>query len=57
MGLNCMRGLVEKFGEKIVNQALDIIEIYLEKATELKQTIGITKVIYNMTQAAPIKLL
>jgi hypothetical protein len=26
MGLSCMRGLVEKFGEKLVNEALDIFE-------------------------------
>ena len=33
MGLNCMRGLVEKFGEKLVNGAVDILETYLEGAT------------------------
>lgn len=30
MGLGCMRGLVEKFGERIVNDSLDILESYLE---------------------------
>lgn len=30
MGLGCMRGLVEKFGERIVNESLDILEGYLE---------------------------
>ena len=30
MGLACMRGLVEKFGERIVNESLDIFEGYLE---------------------------
>ena len=35
MGLNCMRGLVEKFGEKLVSESLDILELYLERATEL----------------------
>ncbi len=30
MGLACMRGLVEKFGERIVNESLDIFESYLE---------------------------
>jgi hypothetical protein len=29
-----MRGLVEKFGEKLVNEALDIFEEILESATE-----------------------
>lgn len=35
MGLNCMRGIAEKFGEKIINQSLDILESYLEKATDV----------------------
>ena len=30
MGLACMRGLVEKFGERVVNESLDIFESYLE---------------------------
>jgi len=34
MGLACMRGLVEKFGERIVNESLDIFEGYLEQATD-----------------------
>ena len=34
MGLACMRGMVEKFGEKLVSRALDILERLLEKATE-----------------------
>lgn len=32
MGLNCMRGIVEKFGEKVVNETLDILEGYFERA-------------------------
>lgn len=35
MGLACLRGLVEKFGERIVNESLDIFEGYLEQATDL----------------------
>lgn len=35
MGLACLRGLVEKFGERIVNESLDIFEGYLEEATDL----------------------
>ena len=38
MGLACMRGLVEKFGERIVNESLTIFEGYLEKATDKHQT-------------------
>lgn len=34
MGLACMRGLVEKFGEKLVGRALDIFEHLLDMATE-----------------------
>jgi hypothetical protein len=34
MGLSCMRGLVEKFGEKLVSEALDILEEILESSTE-----------------------
>jgi hypothetical protein len=29
MGLGCMRGLVARFGEKIVNDSLDIFEGFL----------------------------
>lgn len=34
MGLACMRGLVEKFGEKLVNEALDIFEEILENVED-----------------------
>jgi hypothetical protein len=34
MGLGCMRGLVEKFGEKLVNEALDIFEEILENVED-----------------------
>ena len=57
MGLNCMRGLVEKFGEKIVTEAIDILESYLERATDNSQIIGISKALLNMAAAAPTKLL
>lgn len=33
MGLNCMRGIVEKFGEKFVSETIDILESYMERAT------------------------
>jgi len=57
MGLACMRGLVEKFGERIVNESLDIFEGYLEQATDQHQTSGINKVILNMAGAASHRLL
>lgn len=53
MGLNCLRGLVEKFGEQIVNKSIDIFEVYLERATETAQVIGISKALFNMVEAAP----
>jgi len=34
MGLGCIRGIVEKMGEKIVARAIEIFENLLEKATE-----------------------
>jgi hypothetical protein len=57
MGLNCFRGIVEKFGERFVSDVIDILESYMERATSLKQSIGLTKALYNMAYAAPIKLL
>ena len=57
MGLSCMRGLVEKFGERIVNESLDIFESYLEQATDINQTSGINRVILNMAGAASHRLL
>ncbi len=57
MGLSCMRGLVEKFGEKLVNQALDIFEELLSKVTENNETVGICRVMYNMVAASTHRLL
>lgn len=57
MGLNCMRGITEKFGEKFVGETLDILESYMERATSIDQNIAVTKAIYNMVSAAPIKLI
>ena len=57
MGLNCMRGIVEKFGEKFVGETIDILESYMERATSVQQTIAVTKAIFNMAFAAPIKLI
>lgn len=57
MGLSCMRGLVEKFGERIVNESLTIFEGYLEKATDKQQTSGINRVILNMAGSAGHRLL
>ena len=57
MGLGCMRGLVEKFGEKLVGRALDIFEQLLNKSTENNQTVGICKVMFNMVSASTHRLL
>ena len=57
MGLNTLRGICEKFGEKFVSDTIDILESYMERATSLNQSIGITKAIYNMAYAAPTKLI
>jgi len=57
MGLSCMRGLVEKFGEKLVNRALDIFEQKLDKVTEDDQCVGICKVMFNMVSASAHRLL
>jgi hypothetical protein len=57
MGLACMRGLVEKFGERIVNESLDIFEGYLEQAKDANQTSGINRVILNMAGAASYRIL
>jgi len=57
MGLACVRGLVEKFGERVVNETLDIFEGYLEQAKELRQTAGIARVVLNMAGAASHRLL
>ncbi len=57
MGLNCMRGIVEKFGEKFVSDVIDILESYMERATSILETVAVTKSIYNMAFAAPIKLI
>ena len=35
MGLNCIRGVCEKFGEKFVIEIIDIFENYMERATSL----------------------
>lgn len=36
MGLNCMRGIVEKFGEKFCGETIDILESYMERATSIE---------------------
>jgi len=57
MGLACMRGMVEKFGEKVVNKVLDIFETLLDKSTDSSQTVGICRVLFNMASAASYRLL
>lgn len=57
MGLSCIRGIVEKMGEKLVIRAIEIFENLLEKVTEKTQSVGICKVIFNMAGAASHRLL
>lgn len=52
-----MRGLVEKFGEKLVNRAIDIFERKLDTVTETDQSVGICKVMFHMVGAASHRLL
>ncbi len=52
-----MRGIVEKFGEKVVIETLDILESYMERASQVTQIVAISKALYNMSYAAPTKLL
>ena len=48
MGLACMRGVVEKFGEKLIGQAIDIFESLIETSSSQKSTVGVIRVMYNM---------
>lgn len=57
MGLNCLRGIVEKFGEKFVGEIIDIFESYQERATTQSETLAVSKSLYNMAFSAPIKLI
>jgi len=57
MGLHCTRGLVEKFGEKLVGKSIDILENYLDKVTDTKQNIAISKIFYHMASSASMKIL
>jgi len=52
-----MRGLVEKFGEKLVNRALDIFEKLMDTVTSSNDTVGICRVMYNMVSASTHRLL
>lgn len=57
MGLGCMRGLVEKFGEKLVNEALDIFEGILENVEDSDAQVGVCRVLMNMASAASYRLI
>jgi hypothetical protein len=57
MGLNCLRGICEKFGDKFVGEIIDILEGYMDHATSMQQTIAVTKSYYNMAFASPIRLI
>ena len=57
MGLACMRSMVEKFGEKIINQAIDIFEQLIALSSNKEHTIGVIRVMFNMAQAATYRIL
>ena len=52
-----MRGLVEKFGEKLVNEALDIFEEILENVEDQSAQVGVCRVLMNMASAASYRLI
>ena len=57
MGLSCIRGIVEKMGEKLVITAIDIFEGLLEGSDDVSKLSGLCSVIFNMAQAASYRLL
>jgi hypothetical protein len=57
MGLACIRGIVEKMGEKLVGRAIEIFEAELNKAVNKTQTVGVCRVLFNMASSAPHRLL
>jgi len=52
-----MRGMVEKFGEKLINQAIDIFEQLIEQSSNQQSTVGVIRVMFNMAQAATYRIL
>jgi len=57
MGLACIRGLAEKFGEKLLGVALDRFQILMDKSTDSGSTVGVCRVLFNIASAASFKLL
>ena len=57
MGLQCIRGIVEKMGEKLVGRAIEIFEQLLDKSTDKAQSVGICRVMFNMAGSASHRLL
>ena len=55
--MSCIRGIVEKMGEKLVLRAIEIFESLLEKATDKTQSVGICRVMFNMAGSASYRLL
>jgi hypothetical protein len=58
MGLSCIRGIVEKMGEKLVINSIEIFEELLNQSSqEASKLVGICRVMFNMAQAASFRLL
>lgn len=57
MGLACIRGIVEKMGEKLVCRAIEIFEHEMDKAVDKTQTVGVCRVLFNMASSAPHRIL
>lgn len=57
MGLSCIKGIVEKMGEKVVLRVIDIFEGLLAKATEQKQSHGVVRLLYSIAGSAHHRML
>jgi hypothetical protein len=57
MGLTCIRGIVEKMGEKLVLRVIEIFEELLGKAQEKNQSLGVCRLLYSIAGSANHRLL
>jgi len=57
MGLACIRGIVEKMGEKLVLRIIEIFDELLQKSTEQKQSLGVCRLLYSIAGSAHHRLL
>lgn len=57
MGLSCIKGIVEKMGDKVVLRVIEIFEGLLSQATEKKQSLGVCRLLFSMATGAHHRLL